>query len=198
MQPGSEVFLALVKLHRDKIDSTPPTVPAPNLPPEIAPIVKEFADVFPTSLPAGLPPDRGDAMKIETDPYADPPVRPVIRLSIAELDELRKQLDDLLAKGFIKPSTSPYGAPVLFVKKKDGSLRMCVDYRGLNRITRKNRHPLPRIETSSSTGSVALGTSPSLTCYLAITNSASSSHTLTRRHSAAGMATLNLTSYHLD
>jgi transposase InsO family protein len=85
-------------------------------------------------------------MKIETDPTADPPFRPVICLSIAELDELRKQLDDLLGKGFIKPSTSPYGAPVLFVKKKDGSLRMCVDYRGLNRITKKNRHPLPRID----------------------------------------------------
>ena len=140
-QPGSEVFLALVKIDKDKKTSTP------ALPPEIQPIVHdEFPDVFPDTLPAGLPPDRGDAMKIETDPNADPPFRPVIRLSIAELDELRKQLDDLLAKGFIKPSTSPYGAPVLFVKKKDGSLRMCVDYRGLNRITRKNRHPLPRID----------------------------------------------------
>ena len=85
-------------------------------------------------------------MKIETDPMADPPFRPVIRLSIAELDELRRQLTDLLAKGFIKPSTSPYGAPLLFVKKKDGTLRLCMDYRGLNRITKKNRHPLPRID----------------------------------------------------
>lgn len=85
-------------------------------------------------------------MKIETNPNADPPVRPIIRLSIAELDELKKQLDELLRKGFIKPSTSPYGTPVLFVKKKDGTLRMCVDYRGLNRITRKNRYPLPRID----------------------------------------------------
>lgn len=85
-------------------------------------------------------------MRIETDPTADPPVRSVIRLSIAELDELKKQLTELLRKGFISPSTSPYGAPVLFVKKKDGSLRMCVDYRGLNRITKKNRHPLPRID----------------------------------------------------
>ncbi|GJJ76346.1 hypothetical protein EMPS_08705 [Entomortierella parvispora] len=108
--------------------------------------MEEFADVFPEKLPDGLPPDRGDAMKIETDPTADPPFRPVIRLSIAELDELRKQLDQLLAAGFIKPSTSPYGAPVLFVRKKDGTLRMCVDYRGLNKITRKNRHPLPRID----------------------------------------------------
>jgi hypothetical protein len=85
-------------------------------------------------------------MKIKTDPTANPPFRPVICLSIAELNELRKQLDDLLSKGFIKPSTSPYGAPVLFVKKKDGSLHMCVDYRGLNHIIKKNRHSLPRID----------------------------------------------------
>ena len=140
-QPDNEVFLALVKV-------ASPKRTFPDLAPEIRPIVEdEFPDRFPDSLPAGLPPDRGDdAMKIETDPNVEPPVRPVIRLSIAELDELRKQLDELLAKGFIKPSTSPYGAPVLFVKKKDGGLRMCVDYRGLNRITRKNRHPLPRID----------------------------------------------------
>ena len=80
--------------------------------PEIKEIVDEFKDVFPDTLPGGLPPDRGDAMKIETDPTADPPFKPVIRLSIAELDELRKQLDELLEKKFIKPSTSPYGAPV--------------------------------------------------------------------------------------
>jgi hypothetical protein len=141
-QPGNEVFLAMVKM--SKSDHNPPTV---DIHPEVRPIIEdEFPDVFPSTLPAGLPLDRGDAMRIDTDPNADPPVRPVIRLSIAELDELRKQLDELLAKGFIKPSTSPYGAPVLFVKKKDGTLRMCVDYRGLNRITRKNRHPLPRID----------------------------------------------------
>jgi transposase InsO family protein len=139
-QPGNEVYLALVKISPGNNPSTP------SVPDEILPILNEFRDVFPTSLPDGLPPDRGDAMKIETDPTADPPVRPVIRLSIAELDELRKQLDELLKKKFIKPSTSPYGAPVLFVKKKDGALRMCVDYRGLNRITKKNRHPLPRID----------------------------------------------------
>jgi hypothetical protein len=149
-QPGNSVYLALVKIAKksndnDNNDKDKPT--SPPLSPEIHTIVhNEFPDVFPSSLPSGLPPDRGDAMKIETDPTADPPFRPVIRLSIAELDELRKQLDDLLGKGFIKPSTSPYGAPVLFVKKKDGSLRMCVDYRGLNRITKKNRHPLPRID----------------------------------------------------
>jgi len=67
-------------------------------------------------------------------------------MSAVELDELKKQLDDLVASGFIQPSKSPFGAPVLFVKKKDGSMRMCVDYRDLNRITVKNSYPLPRIE----------------------------------------------------
>ena len=64
----------------------------------------------------------------------------------AELKELKEQLTDLLEKGFIRPSTSPWGAPVLFVRKKDGSLRMCIDYRQLNKVTIKNRYPLPRID----------------------------------------------------
>ncbi|GJJ74408.1 hypothetical protein EMPS_06766 [Entomortierella parvispora] len=145
--PGSEVFLALIRNTPEPSEETDQPRTIPDMTPEVRSIVmEEFADVFPEKLPDGLPPDRGDAMKIETDPTADPPFRPVIRLSIAELDELRKQLDQLLAAGFIKPSTSPYGAPVLFVRKKDGTLRMCVDYRGLNKITRKNRHPLPRID----------------------------------------------------
>ncbi|KAL0411105.1 UNVERIFIED_CONTAM: Transposon Ty3-G Gag-Pol polyprotein [Sesamum latifolium] len=63
-----------------------------------------------------------------------------------ELQELKKQLEELLEKGFIQPSTSPWGAPVLFVKKKDGSMRLCVDYRQLNRVTVKNKYPLPRID----------------------------------------------------
>jgi len=158
--PGSEIYLALIRPNPDATKQSTSTSPAPDtstdpthplplppLPPDIHSIVhNEFPDVFPPTLPSGLPPDRGDAMRIETDPTADPPFKPVIRLSIAELDELKKQLDDLLAKKLIKPSTSPYGAPVLFVKKADGSLRLCVDYRGLNRITKKNRHPLPRID----------------------------------------------------
>jgi hypothetical protein len=145
--PGSDLFIALIRNTPEASDETDTKPKVPDMTPEVRSIVmEEFADVFPEKLPDGLPPDRGDAMKIETDPTADPPFRPVIRLSIAELDELRKQLDQLLAAGFIKPSTSPYGAPVLFVRKKDGTLRMCVDYRGLNKITRKNRHPLPRID----------------------------------------------------
>jgi hypothetical protein len=105
----------------------------------------KFSDVFPPELPSHLPPERGGSMYINIDPHADPPVHPIIRLSMAEFDELRKQLNDLLKKKFISPSSSPFDTSVLFVKKKDGSLRMCVDYRGLNKITQKNHHPLPRI-----------------------------------------------------
>ncbi|GIL46319.1 hypothetical protein Vafri_3330, partial [Volvox africanus] len=68
------------------------------------------------------------------------------RLSPLELDEVKRQVTDLLAKGMIRPSTSPYSAPILFVGKKDGSLRMCIDYRGLNAATVKNRYPLPRVD----------------------------------------------------
>ncbi len=79
-------------------------------------------------------------------PGSEPPSKSTIRLSYAELEELRKQLADHGDHGFIRASKSPYGAPVLFVKKKDGSMRLCVDYRALNKITVKNRYPLPRIE----------------------------------------------------
>lgn len=68
-------------------------------------------------------------------------------MSQPELAEVRKQLDDMLSKGWIRPSASPYGHPILFVRKKDGSLRMCVDYRLLNRNTRVDRYPIPRIDT---------------------------------------------------
>ena len=79
-------------------------------------------------------------------PGANQSTGPSIEMSPGELDEMRKQLDQLLSNGFIRPSTSPFGAPVLFVKKKDGSLRMCIDYRGLNMLTVKNRYPLPRCD----------------------------------------------------
>jgi hypothetical protein len=106
----------------------------------------EFPDVFPQDLPPHLPPDRGAPFKIETLPGATPVNRPIYRLSPSELDELRRTLDDLLAKGFIRPSTSPWGAPVLFAPKKDGGLRFCIDYRGLNKQTVKNAYPLPRAD----------------------------------------------------
>ena len=79
-------------------------------------------------------------------PGSTPPSQATYRMSPKELDELKQQLQELSDHGFIQPSKSPYGAPVLFVKKKDGSIRMCIDYRALNKITIKNKYPLPRID----------------------------------------------------
>ncbi|XP_070005586.1 uncharacterized protein [Nicotiana sylvestris] len=109
------------------------------------PIVREFLEVFPDDLP-GLPPERIIDVGIDLMPDTQPISIPPYRMAPAELNELREQLKDLLDKGFIRPSVSPWGAPVLFVKKKDGSLRMCVDYRQLNKVTIKNKYPLPRID----------------------------------------------------
>ncbi|KAK9077569.1 hypothetical protein SSX86_005906 [Deinandra increscens subsp. villosa] len=109
------------------------------------PVVQEFKDVFPDDLP-GLPPDREVEFKIELVPSAKPVAKAPYRLAPAELQELKTQIQELLDKGFIRPSVSPWGAPVLFVKKKDGSMRMCIDYRELNKLTVKNKYPLPRID----------------------------------------------------
>src|SRR5579859_7139182 len=106
----------------------------------------EFSDVFLDGLPPGKPPERKVVHEIPLEPNATPQFRGIFRLSQLELQELRKQLSELLRDGKISPSTSPYGAPVLFVKKKDGSLRMCIDYRALNSQTIKNRYALPRID----------------------------------------------------
>ena len=104
-----------------------------------------FHDVF-APLPVGLPPKRPHDHRIQLKPGAQPTSKPAYRLAPSELDELRKQLDALLDHGHIRPSHSPFGAPVLFVKKKDGSMRMCVDYRALNNITIKNSYPLPLVD----------------------------------------------------
>jgi len=109
------------------------------------PIVKEYADVFPDELP-GIPPEREIDFSIDLHPGTQPISVPPYRMAPAELKELKEQLKDLLEKGYIRPSTSPWGAPVLFVRKKDGSLRMCIDYRQLNKVTIKNKYPLPRID----------------------------------------------------
>ena len=112
---------------------------------EDIPIFKEFLDVVPDDIP-GLPPDRAIKFIIEpilgTEPISIPPYR----MAPAELKELKAQLEELLSKGFIRPITSPWGSLVLFVKKKDGSLRLCIDYRQLNRATIHNQYPLPRID----------------------------------------------------
>ncbi|KAK9095945.1 hypothetical protein Sjap_021442 [Stephania japonica] len=112
---------------------------------EDVPIVCDFPDVFPAELP-GLPPPREIDFIVDLVPGTKPISIPPYRMAPKELDELRGQLDELLELGFIRPSMSPWGAPVLFVKKKDGSLRLCIDYRQLNKATVKNKYPLPRID----------------------------------------------------
>ncbi|KAG7583880.1 Ribonuclease H-like superfamily [Arabidopsis suecica] len=95
---------------------------------------------------SGLPPDRSDPFTIELEAGTTPISKAPYRMAPAEMAELKKQLEELLDEGFIRPSSSPWGAPVLFVKKKDGSFRLCIDYRGLNKIMVKNKYPLPRID----------------------------------------------------
>ncbi|KAL0543848.1 hypothetical protein IC582_018953 [Cucumis melo] len=109
------------------------------------PVVRDYPDVFPEELP-GLPPLREIEFAIELEPSIVPISRAPYRMATAELKELKVQLQELLDKGFIRPSVSPWGAPILFVKKKDGSMRLCIDYRELNKVTVKNRYPLSRID----------------------------------------------------
>ena len=108
-------------------------------------VVCEYEDVFPDELP-GLPPQRVVDFGIELHPGTSPISMTPHRMAPVELQELRVHLQELLDKGFIRPSTSPWGAPVLFAKKKDRTLRLCIDYRQLNMVTVKNRYPLPRID----------------------------------------------------
>jgi hypothetical protein len=108
-------------------------------------VVCEYPYVFPEELP-GMPPDRDIEFSIELLPGTAPISKRPYRMDVNDLVELKKQIEELLEKGFIRPSSSPCGAPVLFVNKKDGSRRMSVDYRSLNEVTIKNKYPLPRIE----------------------------------------------------
>jgi len=103
-------------------------------------VVCEYADVFSDDLP-GLPPDRDIKFVIELQPGTAPISKRPYRMPPKELAELKIQLQDLLDKGFIRPNASPWGCPALFVKKKDDSLRLCVDYRPLNAVTIKNKYP---------------------------------------------------------
>jgi hypothetical protein len=109
------------------------------------PIVCEYLDIFPDDLP-GMLPDRDIEFVIELQPTTDPISKRPYRMPPNELAELKIQLQDLLDKGYIRPSASPWGCSALFVKKKDNSLRLCVDYRPLNAVTIKNKYPLPRID----------------------------------------------------
>ena len=129
------------------------TVPSNKLPPDptlvdpddLKALIEEYSDVF-EEVPAGLPPLVGTGHTIPLEPGTIPPKRPLFRLSPAEIAEARKQVSELLEKGWIVPSQSPFGAPIMFVNKKDDTLRMVIDYRALNSITIKNRWPMPRID----------------------------------------------------
>ena len=135
MSKGCSVFLACVVASTEANQSS-------SL--EKIRMVYDFPNVFPKDLP-GLPPTREVDFSIDLLPEIVPKSKGPYRMAPAKLAELRVQLQELLDKGFIRPSVSPWGAPVLFVKKKDGSLRLCIDYRKLNQVTVKNRYHLPRI-----------------------------------------------------
>ncbi|GJW92373.1 putative reverse transcriptase domain-containing protein [Tanacetum coccineum] len=138
MEKGFPIFLAHVTAKEVEDKSEKKRL-------EGVPIVRDFPEVFPEDLP-GLPPTRQVEFQIDLVPGAAPVARAPYRLAPSEMKELSEQLKELSDKGFIRPSSSPWGAPVLFVKKKDGSFRMCIDYRELNKLTVKNRYPLPRID----------------------------------------------------
>ncbi|GJR58060.1 putative reverse transcriptase domain-containing protein [Tanacetum coccineum] len=138
IEKGCQVYLAQVTSKKAEDKSEERRL-------EDVPIVREFPEVFPEDLP-GLSPARQVEFQIDLVPGAAPVARAPYRLAPAEMQELSTQLQELFDRGFIRPSSSPWGASVLFVKKKDGSFRMCIDYRELNKLTVKNRYPLPRID----------------------------------------------------
>ncbi|MCO5592055.1 hypothetical protein L7F22_046049 [Adiantum nelumboides] len=114
---------------------------------ELSNFLNQFQDVFIDDIPGELPPKRGDDdHMIELIPRSSPPNKPSYRVSQAQQEEIMRQVNEMVEKGMVRPSSSPFCSPVLLVQKKDGTYRMCVDYRALNRITIKNRFPVPRVE----------------------------------------------------
>ncbi|XP_068667704.1 uncharacterized protein [Aristolochia californica] len=137
LKQGCSTYIAsLCAIEQDEATPTPK---------EIQTVLHEYRDVMPEQLPARLPPRRGVDHRIELEPGARKPAQAPYRMAPKELDELRRQLSELLDSGFIKPSKAPYGAPILFQTKKDGSMRLCIDYRALNKVTIKNKYPIPLI-----------------------------------------------------
>ena len=140
LKHGQEVFVVYT---RDPKDSTDEYL--------VHPLAKrivrgEFKDVFPEEVPSGLPPIRVHDHRIPVEDGAKPQFRPTYHLSEKEKEEAQKKIHEWIAKGWIRPSSSPWGAPILFAAKKDGKLRFCVDYRWLNRVTVKDRYPLPLVD----------------------------------------------------
>ncbi|GJT49608.1 putative reverse transcriptase domain-containing protein [Tanacetum coccineum] len=138
MARGCQIFLAKISAKKEEDKSEGKQL-------KDVPIVRDFSKVFPEDL-SGLPAARLVEFHIDLIPGAAPVARAPYRLTPSKIKELSEQLQELSDKGFIRPSSSPWGAPVLFVKKKDGSFRMCIDYRELNKLIVKNRYPLPRID----------------------------------------------------
>jgi hypothetical protein len=152
-------------------------------------MVCEFSNVLPEDLP-GLPPERDVEFVIELKLGTAPISRRSYRMPSNELAELKTQLQDLLEKGFIRPTSSPWGCPAIFIKKKDQTLRMCVDYRPLNEVTIKNKYPLGSI--SYSINLLELGYSPRLISGQAIIRSVFNPRIYPRPHSPRGMSYLNI------
>ncbi|GKB21136.1 putative reverse transcriptase domain-containing protein [Tanacetum coccineum] len=138
IQKGCQVYLAQVTSKKAKDKSEEKRL-------EDVPIIREFSKVFLDDMP-GLPPARQVEFQIDFVPGVAPVARTPYRLAPAELQELSTMLQELFDRGFIRPRSSPWGAPILFVNKKDGSFWMCIDYRKLNKLTVKNQYPLPRID----------------------------------------------------
>jgi hypothetical protein len=145
VRKGAQMYLVVLR-DADAAGSTAPDVQTAEAV-DVTDVLDQFQDVLggiPETQP--MPPSRAVDHAIALEPGSAPPNRGVIRLSQPELEELRRQLQELIDKGYIRPSVSPYGAPVLFARKKDGTLRLCIDYRALNKISVKNKYPLPRID----------------------------------------------------
>ena len=117
-----------------------------SLPPAVTNILQEFVDVFPQDVPPGLPPIRGIEHQIDLIPGASLPNRAPYRTNPEETKEIMRQVQELLDKGYIRESLSPCAVPIILVPKKDGTSRMCVNCRGINNITIRYRHPIPRLD----------------------------------------------------
>ncbi|KAK4381993.1 RNA-directed DNA polymerase [Sesamum angolense] len=135
LRHGEQTYLAaLIEIKPDVVQEVPD---------KVAELLQEFKDVFPPELPKKLPPRRAIDHAIELEPSARPPAQAPYRMAPAELAELRTQLDGLLEARLVQQSKALYGSPVLFQRKQDGSMRMCVDYQALNKVTIKNKYPIP-------------------------------------------------------
>jgi hypothetical protein len=152
MRKGANAFLAVLRETTDsktaettQLEEVKFDYEDPEWTERMRQVLRKHKQLF-QGMPKGLPPKRWVDHKIELEAGSKPLFGPIYQMSPLELDEAKKQLTDLLERGLIQPSKSPHGAPILLVCKANGKLRMCVDYRALNKLTVKNRSPLPRID----------------------------------------------------